>query len=156
MNMQFLYDGQGHVDENGVEPMDLVVDEELFVIGATSSRSQFLKTKPPKRSSNPVMHPVTDERTIEDVDMELCNKRRYTVYSDEDQTRFFHLFFSKSLNASAAPRQLGIYIWAAQRWVKRYYEDPESIFEKKKKSGRRRILGEEHKQFLLNYIDELL
>lgn len=32
MSMQFFYeDGQGHVvDENGVEPMDLVVDEELF------------------------------------------------------------------------------------------------------------------------------
>ncbi|ORE06986.1 hypothetical protein BCV72DRAFT_206364, partial [Rhizopus microsporus var. microsporus] len=29
-----------------------------------------------------------------------------------------------------------------------------SIFVKKKKSGRRRILGEKHKQFLLNYIDE--
>lgn len=58
------------------------------------------------------------------------------------------------LNASAAARQLGIHIRVAQRWVKRYYEDPESIFEKKKKPGRRRILGEEHKQFLLNYIDE--
>ena len=66
---------------------------------------------------------------------------------------FFHLFFSKCLNASAAARQSGIHIRAAQRWVKRYYEDPESIFEKKKKSGRHRILGEKHKQFLLNYID---
>ena len=75
-------------------------------------------------------------------------------YSDEDKTGFFHLFFSKCLNASAAARQLGIHIRTAQRWVKRYCDDPESIFEKKKKSGRRRILGEEHKQFLLNYIDE--
>lgn len=34
MDMQFLYeDGQGHVvDENEVEPIDLVIDEELFVI----------------------------------------------------------------------------------------------------------------------------
>ncbi|KAG1052847.1 hypothetical protein G6F43_005032 [Rhizopus delemar] len=60
----------------------------------------------------------------------------------------------KCLSASAAARQLGIHVRSAQRWVKRYYEDPESIFEKKKKSGRRRILGEEHKQFILNYIDE--
>ncbi|CEP07431.1 hypothetical protein [Parasitella parasitica] len=56
--------------------------------------------------------------------------------------------------AAAAARQLGIHTRAAQRWVKRYYEDPESIIEKKIKSGRRRILGEEHKQFLLHYIDE--
>ncbi|CEP07597.1 hypothetical protein, partial, partial [Parasitella parasitica] len=156
MNVQFLYeDGQGHVvDENGVEPMDLVVDEELFAIETISCRTQFLLNKPPERPSNPVIHPVTNVRNNEDVDMELCNKRSYTLYSDEDKTRFFHLFFSKCLNASAAGRQLGIHIRAAQRWVKCYYEDPESIFEKKKKPGRRRILGEEHKQFLLNYIDE--
>ncbi|CEI91916.1 hypothetical protein RMCBS344292_06193 [Rhizopus microsporus] len=153
--MRFVYkDGQGHVvDENGVEPMDFVVDEELFAIETISSRTQFLMNKPPERLSNPVILPAADEINY-DVDMELCSKRRYTVYSDEDKTRFFHLFFSKCLNASAAARQLGIHIRAAQRWVKRYYGDPESIFEKKKKSGRRRILGNDHKQFLSNYIDE--
>ncbi|KAG0735968.1 hypothetical protein G6F32_008590 [Rhizopus arrhizus] len=57
-------------------------------------------------------------------------------------------------SASAAARQLGIHVRAAQRWVKRDREDPESIFEKKKKSGRHRILGEEHKKFLLNDIDD--
>ncbi|KAG0768150.1 hypothetical protein G6F33_003026 [Rhizopus arrhizus] len=125
--MQFFYeDGQGHdVDEHGVEPVDLIVDEELYAIETISSRTQFLMNKPPERPSNPVILPVADERNY-DVDMELCNKRRYTVYSDEDKNRFFHLFFSKCLNASAAARQL----------------------------GRRRILGNEHKQFLLNYIDE--
>jgi transposase len=133
--------------------MDLVVDEELFAIETISSRTQFLMNKPPERYSNPVMHPVSDDRN-NDVDMELFNKRRYTVYSDDEKTRFFHLFFSKCLSASVAARQLGIHIRAAQRWVKRYYEDPESIFEKKKKSGRRRILGEEHKQFILRCIDE--
>ncbi|KAG0740696.1 hypothetical protein G6F57_005412 [Rhizopus arrhizus] len=126
--------------------MDLAVE-------TISSRTQFLMNKPPERPSNPIMHPVADEKN-NDVDMELCNKRRYAVYSDEDKTRFFHVFFIKCLNASAAASQLGIHVRAAQRWVKRYYEDPESIFEKKKKSGRRRILGEEYKQFLLKYIDE--
>ncbi|KAG1140346.1 hypothetical protein G6F37_009256 [Rhizopus arrhizus] len=154
MSIQFFYeDGRGHVvDEHGAEPMDLVVDEELFAIETISSRTQFLKNKPPERP-NPAIHPTANEMSNEDVDMELCNKRRYTFYSDE-KTRFFHLFFSKNLSASAAARQLGIHIRAAQRWVKRYYEDPESIFEKKKKSGRHRILREEHKRFLLNYIDE--
>ncbi|KAI8094955.1 uncharacterized protein B0P05DRAFT_633878 [Gilbertella persicaria] len=145
MQCFFYEDGQGHVvDENRVEPMDLVVDEELFAIETISSRTQFLANKPPERPHNPVMRAVADERSSENVYMEQCNKPCYTVYSDEDKTRFFHLFFSKCLNASAAAaaaRQLGIH-------------GPESIFEKKKKSGRRRILGEEHKQFVLNYIDE--
>lgn len=156
MSMQFFYeDGQGHVvDENVVEPMDLVVDEELFAIETISSRTQFLANKPPERPHNPVMRAVADERSSEDVYMEQYNRRCSTVYSDDDKSRFFHLFFSKCLNASAAARQLGIHVRAAQRWIERYYEDPESIFEKKKKSGRRRNLGEDHKQFLLNYIDE--
>ena len=80
MSMQFFYDGQGHVvDENGVEPMDFVVDEELFAIETISSRTQFLMNKPPERPSNPVILPVTDERNSEDVDTEQCNKRGYAV-----------------------------------------------------------------------------
>jgi hypothetical protein len=104
LSMQFFYeDGEGHI-----------VDEELYAIETISSRTQFLMNKPPERPSSPVILPVADERN-HDVDMELCNKRRYTVYSDEDKTRFFHLFFSKCSNASAAARQLGIHIRAAQR-----------------------------------------
>ena len=95
--MQFLYeDGQGHVvDENGVELMNLVVDEELFAIETISCRTQFLMNKPPERPSNPVIHPVTNVRNNDDVDMELCNKRRYTLYSDEDKTRFFSFIFQQ-------------------------------------------------------------
>lgn len=83
MSMQVYYeDGQGHiVDEHGVQPMDLVVDEELYAIETISSRTQFLMNKPPERQSNLVILPTADERNC-DVDMELCNKRRYTVYSD--------------------------------------------------------------------------
>ncbi|KAI8373051.1 uncharacterized protein BYT42DRAFT_579022 [Radiomyces spectabilis] len=37
----------------------------------------------------------------------ICNKRRYTFYSDDEKTKFFHLFFSKCLTASAAAKRLG-------------------------------------------------
>ncbi|KAG1041163.1 hypothetical protein G6F43_012153 [Rhizopus delemar] len=132
--------------------MDLVADEELFAIEKISSRTQLLMNNPPERP-HPAMHPAANERNS-DVDMGFCNKRCYAVYSDDQKTRFFHLFFSKRLSASAAARQLGTHVRAAQRRVKRYHKDPESIFEKKKKTGCHRILGDEHKQFLLNYIDD--
>jgi aspartate carbamoyltransferase catalytic subunit len=51
--------------------------------------------KPPERDSNPVMHPVPDERNNE-VDLELCNKRRYIFYSDDEKTRLFHLFLANA------------------------------------------------------------
>ncbi|GAA5795613.1 hypothetical protein HPULCUR_000974 [Helicostylum pulchrum] len=116
MSLQFFYeDGQGRVvDENGVEPMDLVVDEELFAIETISSRTQFLRNKPPERPC-PVIQETSNERKSEDVDMEYYNKRSYTVYSDDEKTRFFHLFFSNCLSASAATRQLGINVRTAQR-----------------------------------------
>lgn len=41
--------GQGHtVDEYEVEPMDLVLDEELLAIEAIISGTQFTMNKPPK------------------------------------------------------------------------------------------------------------
>lgn len=84
----FYEDGQGHVvDENRV-------DDELFAIETISSRSQYLMNKPLERPF-PTMHSAADERNSKDVDMELCNKRRYTFYSDDEKTRFFRLFFSK-------------------------------------------------------------
>ncbi|KAG1152166.1 hypothetical protein G6F37_001390 [Rhizopus arrhizus] len=43
----------------------------------------------------PTMHPAADEINSEDVDMVLCNKRRYTFYSDDEKIKLFHLVFSK-------------------------------------------------------------
>jgi hypothetical protein len=112
--------------------MDLTVDEKLFAIKTISSRTQFLQNKPPERPPKPALHSIVNDRNHVDDYMEVCYKRRYTFYSDDEKTRFFHLFSSKRLSASAAAKQLGIHIRAAQKWVKSYYENPESILEKKK------------------------
>ncbi|KAL4211919.1 hypothetical protein AB4K20DRAFT_1889550 [Rhizopus microsporus] len=53
--------------------------------------------------------------------------------------------FEKVLSASAAAKQLGIHM---------YKIELDSIFIKHKKTGRPRILHEEHKQVILEYIDE--
>ncbi|KAI8645406.1 hypothetical protein BD408DRAFT_459347 [Parasitella parasitica] len=102
--------------------MELVDDGELYAIETTGSQTQFLMNKPPERPSNPVILPVADERNC-DVDMGLRNKRRYTVYSDEDKIRFFYLFFSKCLNASAIARQLGVFIMTKTLKEKRKNQD---------------------------------
>ncbi|EIE79491.1 hypothetical protein RO3G_04196 [Rhizopus delemar RA 99-880] len=145
MSMRFFHeDEQGHVvDEHRVEPTNLVVDEGLLATETISFRTIFLMNKPLERPSNLAIHPITDQRNNEDVDIELCNKRHYTLYSDDEETKFCHLYLSKSQSASATMRQLDIHIRATRRWVKCYHGDPKSIFEKKKKSGRRRILGEQ-------------
>ncbi|KAG1175581.1 hypothetical protein G6F71_004042 [Rhizopus microsporus] len=84
---------------------------------------------------------MADEDAKDDVDVcmkEASSKRAYTFYTDQDKVRFFKLMFEKVLSASAAAKQL----------------DLDSIFIKHKKTGRTRILHEEHKQVILEYIDE--
>ncbi|KAI7872043.1 hypothetical protein BDF14DRAFT_1717730, partial [Spinellus fusiger] len=90
-----------------------VINEELFTIKTISSCSQCIMNKPSERPI-PTIHLTADERHNEDVVMELFNKRRYTFYSDDEKTSFFSFCSS----AFAAASQLGIHVWAAQRWVK--------------------------------------
>ncbi|ORE05308.1 hypothetical protein BCV72DRAFT_209552, partial [Rhizopus microsporus var. microsporus] len=78
-------------------------------------------------------------------------KRAYTLYMDQDKVRFFKLMFEKVMSASAAAKQLGIHVRTAQRWAQIYKTDPDSVFIKHKKTGRSRILQEEHKQVILEY-----
>jgi transposase len=85
---------------------------------------------------------------------EASIKRNYTLYTDQDKVRFFKLLFEKCLSASAAAKQLGIHVRTAQRWTKQYERDPDSIFEKCRKTGRPRLLNEEHKKVILDCIDK--
>ena len=96
---------------------------------------------------------MADEDAKDDPDVcmkEASSKRAYTLYTDQDKVRFFKLVFEKVMSASAAAKQLGIHVRTAQM----YKTDPDSIFIKHKKTGRSRILHEEYRQVILEYIDE--
>jgi hypothetical protein len=125
MSVQFFYEnGQGKVvDECGVEPMELVVDEELFAIETISSHTQFLKNRPTDEVSIPLILPEGNKRISEDVCMGESDKRAYTHYTDQEKARFFQLKIGKCLSASAAAKQLGIHVRTAQR-LKKYDDDP--------------------------------
>ncbi|RCH83993.1 hypothetical protein CU097_006764 [Rhizopus azygosporus] len=66
----------------------------------------------------------------------------------------FRKVFERFLSAAAAATQLGIHVRTAQKWAKQYEKDPDSIFEKRRKTGRPRILHDEHKKAILECIDE--
>ncbi|KAG0763740.1 hypothetical protein G6F62_003198 [Rhizopus arrhizus] len=96
-----------------------------------------------------------DVKVVTDVAMrETSIKRNYTLYTDQDKLRFLKLLLDKCLSASAAAKQLSIHVRAAQRWSKQYNNDPDSIFAKHRKTGRPRLLNEEHKKVILDCIDE--
>ncbi|CEG71196.1 hypothetical protein RMATCC62417_06967 [Rhizopus microsporus] len=62
--------------------------------------------------------------------------------------------FEKVMSASTSAKQLGSHVRTAQRWAQMYKTDPDNILIKHKKTGRSRILHEEYKQVILEYIDE--
>ncbi|KAL1930688.1 hypothetical protein VTP01DRAFT_10850 [Rhizomucor pusillus] len=135
MSIQFFYeDGQGNaVDEYGrPEPMDYVVDEEQYALETLSSYTQYLRNR--TRESDGRSDAMQTDDVKKDVDVrmrEASIKRVYTLYTYQAKVRFFKLI-----------------------WAKPYEADPDSIFKKPKKNGRPRILNEEHKKVLLEYVDE--
>ncbi|CEG64231.1 hypothetical protein RMATCC62417_01244 [Rhizopus microsporus] len=158
MSFQIFYeDGHGNaVDEYGrPEPMDYIIDEERYALETVSSHTQYLHNQP--QENNFDVDSMADEDAKDDPDVcmkEASSKRAYIFYTDQDKVRFFKLMFEKVMSASAAAKQLGIHIRTAQRWARMYKTDLDNIFIKHKKTGRSRILHEEHKQVILEYIDE--
>ncbi|KAG1372653.1 hypothetical protein G6F60_011114 [Rhizopus arrhizus] len=81
-----------------------------------------------------------EAKSSSDVAMrETSGKQNYTCYSDQDKVRLFNLLFEKCLSVATAAKQLGIHVHLAQKWAKQYEKDPESIFEKRRKTGRPHI-----------------
>ncbi|KAG1041836.1 hypothetical protein G6F25_003635 [Rhizopus arrhizus] len=159
MNIQFLFEnGKGSVvDEYGrPEPMDYIVDEEQFRLETLSSHTQYLAQLPLESEKRiDAMQVEKEAKPNGDVVMrETSVKRNYTRYSDQDKVRFFKLLFERCLSAAAAAKQLGIHVRTAQKWAAQYEKDPDSIFEKGRKTGRPRILHDEHKNAILECIDE--
>ncbi|EIE81764.1 hypothetical protein RO3G_06469 [Rhizopus delemar RA 99-880] len=159
INIQFLFEnGKGSVvdeyDRPG--PMDYTVDEEQFRLETLSSHTQYLARLPLEREKETeAMQMEKEAKPNRDVKMrETSVKRNYTRYSDQDKVRFFKLLFERCLSAAAAANQLGIHARTAQKWAAQYEKDPDSIFQKQRKTGRPRILHEGHKSAILECIDE--
>ena len=150
--------GKGSVvDEYGKpEPMGYIVDEEQFCLETLNSHIQYLAQLSLEENKTIEVTQVEDAvKPNADVAMkEASVKSIYTRYSDQDKVRFFKLLFEKCLSAAAAARRLGIHVCTAQKWAKQYENNPDSIFEKQSKTGRPRILNEEHRKAILECIDE--
>ncbi|ORE09008.1 hypothetical protein BCV72DRAFT_321672 [Rhizopus microsporus var. microsporus] len=138
MSFQIFYeDGHGNVvDEHGrPDPMDYIIDEARYALETVSSHTQYLHNQ--LQENNFDVDSVADEDAKDDPDActkEVSSKRAYTLYTNQDKVRFFKLMFEKVTSASVAAKQL----------AQMCKTDPDSIFIKHKKTGRSRILHEEH------------
>ncbi|CEI97364.1 hypothetical protein RMCBS344292_11499 [Rhizopus microsporus] len=158
MSFQILYEDEhcNAVDEYGKpESVDYIIDEERYALEIVSSHTQYLHNQPQENNFDIDSMPDKDAKYDVDVCMkEASTKQAYTLYTDQGKVRFFKLMFEKVMSASVAAKQLGIHVRTAQRCAQMYKIDPDDIFIKHKKTGRSRILQEEHKQVILEYIIE--
>ncbi|ORE10505.1 hypothetical protein BCV72DRAFT_332972 [Rhizopus microsporus var. microsporus] len=116
--------------------MNYIVDEEQFHLETLSSHTQYLAQLPVgSRKEFEAMQMEKEAKPSSDVIMrETSEKRNYSRYSDQDK--------------------LGIHVGTGQKWAKQYEKVPDGIFEKRRKTGRPRILNEEYKSIILECIDE--
>ncbi|RCI03223.1 hypothetical protein CU098_011482 [Rhizopus stolonifer] len=119
--------------------MDYVVDEEQYTFQPISSHTDYLRT----------LYNVHNHR-----EPAVMHVDESQIYTDQDKARFFKLMFEKVLSASAAAKQLGMHVHSAQRWALQYEQDPDSLFKKRKSSGRPRVLSDKHKRSILEWVDE--
>ncbi|OAD66622.1 Homeodomain-like DNA binding domain-containing transcription factor [Phycomyces blakesleeanus NRRL 1555(-)] len=155
-SIKLIYeDGQGKiVNEDGSEALSQMIDENSHGLQTISTHSRCLESKntdilpevsengqTDDRAGSPIMPPAKKGKTT----------RQRNTYSDEDIIRFFKLKDEKLLSANAAAKKLNINPRVAQRWVKKYDEDPDNIFVRGKKSGKRR-LTDEHKKCIKEFV----
>ncbi|KAL1936543.1 hypothetical protein VTP01DRAFT_677 [Rhizomucor pusillus] len=157
MSAQLLYeDGQGNVvDENGrPEPMDYIVGQKQYVLETISSHS-ICKKLPAEQSPQANAMQVAKPRDEDSRMREVTEKRVYTRYTPQDKARFFKRKIERYMSTSAAAKQLDIHVRTAQRWVKRYDERPNSIFESGEKKVRRHLTSE-HKKTIIDFTDAVV
>ncbi|KAG0841955.1 hypothetical protein G6F17_009019 [Rhizopus arrhizus] len=147
------------VGENGEEAVitEMEVDDETYPLDSVTNYDQSIGLKPPEKQ---VIKKEKVERAGELlVEAHSTGKGRYAYrkYSDEDKEYFFELVYEKGLKVAQAARKLGMPTRTAQVWYDRDQKDPQDIIQRKTAKnpvGRPPSLGEEHRVFLVDYIDK--
>ncbi|KAI8388244.1 uncharacterized protein BYT42DRAFT_485301, partial [Radiomyces spectabilis] len=152
MSIQFLYeDGKGTVvDEEGQpQPMEAVIDDEQQELSPSPEASVTTSGSGQANGDDA----DDDDDTNTDGNKGSRTKRRYTLYENQDKVKFFKLIFEKSLSASAAAKQLGVHVRTAQRWANQYEKDRDKVFKKRRKTGRPRLLNDEHRKAIVEFVE---
>ena len=103
--------------------MDYIVDQNLYAVESLTSHTEYLQKVNSTSAAQVNVEPLDYEREDRDEDShmrEITEECAYTRYTNQEKARFFNLKIDKCLSASAAAKQLGIHIRAAQRWLKQY------------------------------------
>jgi transposase len=161
----FIYnDGCGNMQDEArkdIIQMDMDVDDVMYPIQSVINYSEYLDVKPPEPLKITKTGKEEDNESVKD---DVPKKKSSCVsnkhYKDTEKEQLFYLVYEKWMTVRAAALQLQIKPRTAQHWVQKDQEDPQDEIQRKAGNGRPRgkpaILGEEHKQSLVDKIDENL
>ncbi|SAM04526.1 hypothetical protein [Absidia glauca] len=161
MALQFVFDdGHGNLqDEDGNDLMDVVDEMDAVKLENLATMDSYSEWHNQQDSpGQPQDEPMDDqEQQGQPQQQQNPNKngpRRYNKYSNDLKSLVISYHLDKLVSAAKAGREYGVDERTAQKWVKDYkrYEDEETSKEKKK-VGRKAVLGEEHKEHLIEFVD---
>ncbi|OAD74369.1 Homeodomain-like DNA binding domain-containing transcription factor [Phycomyces blakesleeanus NRRL 1555(-)] len=157
-SFKFVYeDGQGKsVNENSSQALSYIVDEDYNGLKTIATHSQFLEARNRDRISEVSESTQTENQvgspSIPPPKRSKTTRQRNT-YTDEDIIKFFKLKDKKLLSAKVAAKQLNISARVAQCWIKKYDEDPDNLFNRGKKGGKKGLTNE-HKKCIKEFVAE--
>jgi transposase-like protein len=132
------------------EPVEIKVDNVQFSLGDITDYDSYMDLKPPEKEQK-------TKRMQESSILERSKgKKEYTRHSSEKKSNFFRLIYQKDYKVSQAAKELDVKRRTAYDWYKKDQDEIERDQtdkdvvkqEEKKRVGRPKILGEEHKEFL--------
>ncbi|KAG0743707.1 hypothetical protein G6F57_006373 [Rhizopus arrhizus] len=135
------------------------VDDETYPLDSVTNYDQYIDLKPPEKQVVKKKKEKVERASELLVETHSTGKgrRAYRKYSDEDKEYFFELVYEKGLNVAQAARKLCMPTRTAQGWYDRDQQNPQDIIQRKTAKnpvGRPPSLGEEHRVFLVYYIDK--
>lgn len=91
----------------------------------------------------------------EEKSSKASEQRLRATYTNQNKAKFLEVKQNKVISASAAAKQLCINVRVAQRWAREYEKNLDAVFDKGERRGRKTILQDEHKEYLIDCYDKI-
>ncbi|ORY94087.1 hypothetical protein BCR43DRAFT_551876, partial [Syncephalastrum racemosum] len=153
-------DGLGNMlTEDGKDVVMMESDSHLFPVENLTDYDQYMDMKPPERMMVAKKEPSEKEPSEKESEgFEEGVRKNYRTYKDGEKEELFYLVYERGMSVRGAALKLQIKPRTAQYWVQQDRKNPtdqiEKYVSKGRPVGRPPKLVEEHRQFLVDLVDE--
>ncbi|CAO3675318.1 unnamed protein product [Rhizopus stolonifer] len=161
MDRILFEDGNGNLmDKDGAEVLviEMEVDEDEFPLGEITNYDTYIDLKPPEKPVK-IKHKEEENEATPEEETNDNKTRTYRLHKPDVKDFFFYLVYEKGSSIRDAAKKLKVPQSTAQSWMSKAKQAADDDFVERRTgggrpAGRPPILDEEHKEFLVNLIDE--